>query len=133
MDMNTEVTSIDQYIDGCPKELHPVLIQIRKTIQDAAPKATEAIKYGMPTFIFHENLVHFAVCKNHIGFYPNPSALVAFSNEISGYKSSKGAVQFPINQPIPFNLITQMVEFRVKESETKALLRKTKKSKLSNR
>jgi uncharacterized protein YdhG (YjbR/CyaY superfamily) len=127
--MDSEIANIDQYIAGCPMELHPVLIQIRKTIQDAAPEATEAIKYGMPTFIFHGNLVHFAACKNHIGLYPNPSALIAFSNEISGYKSSKGVVRFPFHQPIPFHLITRMVEFRVKENLSKALLRKTKKGK----
>lgn len=117
--MDGKITDIDQYILGCDKEIRPTLYKIRETIRQAAPEATEAIKYGMPTFVLNGNLVHFAACKNHVGFYPTPSALNAFSNELSGYKGSKGAVQFPIHQPIPYELIRKMTEFRVMENRGK--------------
>jgi len=110
------VQDIDQYIASCPQNLQQLLQEVRLNIRAAAPQAAEAIKYGMPTFTLHGNLVHFAACKNHLGFYPTPSAIMAFSDELSGYKVSKGAIQFPYSSPIPFPLISRMVEFRVKEN-----------------
>jgi uncharacterized protein YdhG (YjbR/CyaY superfamily) len=122
--MNSEITTIDSYIESCDEPIRPILHTIRETIKQAAPGATEAIKYAMPTFVLNGNLVHFAAHKNHIGFYPAPSALIAFNNEIEEYKSSKGAVQFPLNKPIPYELIEKMVHFRVSEN-----LAKTRKKK----
>lgn len=116
--MNTE---IDNYILGFPEEVQFVLNLLRKTIREAAPDATEKISYAMPTFYLKGNLVHFAAYKNHIGFYPAPSGLNAFKEEISLFKNSKGAVQFPINQPLPLNLISKIVKFRVKENLSKNL------------
>lgn len=88
---------------------------MRQVIKAAAPEATEAIKYQMPTFVFHGNLVHFAAMKEHIGFYPTPSPIVAFKEELSRYKTSKGAIRFPIGEPIPFGLVSKIVRFRVKQ------------------
>lgn len=116
--MNTE---IDNYILGFPEEVQYKLNQLRKTIHEAAPDATEKISYAMPTFYLKGNLVHFAAYKNHIGFYPAPSGLNAFKKEISLFKNSKGAVQFPINQPLPLNLISKIVKFRVEENLSKNL------------
>jgi uncharacterized protein YdhG (YjbR/CyaY superfamily) len=108
--------TIDEYIAEFPKEVQYILEKMRKTIQDTAPEAEEAISYGMPTFKLHGNLVHFAAYKNHIGFYPAPSGIEAFKDEISGYKSSKGAVQFPLDEPVPYDLVEKIVIFRVKEN-----------------
>ena len=88
---------------------------MRETIKKAAPDAEETIKYAMPTFTFHGNLVHFAAYKNHIGFYPAPSGIVAFENEMSAFKKSKGAIQFPLDQPLPLDLIVKIVTFRTNE------------------
>ena len=89
---------------------------MRKTIKAAAPQAEEAMSYGMPTFKLNGNLVHFAGYTNHIGFYPAPSGISAFKKELSKYKQAKGSVQFPIDDPIPFNTVTKIVKFRVKEN-----------------
>ncbi len=113
--MNAKQDDIDDYIRQFPEELQIVLAQVRATIQKAAPDATEKISYQMPTFFLHKNLVHFAVCKKHIGFYPTPSAIGAFEKELAGYKTSKGAVQFPLDKPMPLALIAKMVKHRVKE------------------
>jgi uncharacterized protein YdhG (YjbR/CyaY superfamily) len=112
-------TTIDDYIAGFPREVQDHLKRIRTTIRKAAPEAHEAIKYRIPTFVLHENLVHFAGFKNHIGFYPTPSGIEAFKNELSAYKGAKGSVQFPIDQPMPVRLIERIVKFRVKEIEWK--------------
>lgn len=108
--------SIDEYISAFPKETQDLLNKICAAIQKAAPKAVVKISYGIPTFVLNGNLVHFAAYKNHIGFYPAPSGIIAFKKELSDYKYSKGAVQFPIEKPIPFSLITKIVKFRVKEN-----------------
>ncbi|GAB3974828.1 DUF1801 domain-containing protein [Spirosoma terrae] len=108
--------SIDDYIARFPADVQAILEQVRKTIQVAAPEAEEAISYAMPTFKLHGNLVHFAAYKNHIGFYPAPRGLEEFKDELSGYKGAKGSVQFPINQPMPLDLIARIVAFRVKEN-----------------
>jgi uncharacterized protein YdhG (YjbR/CyaY superfamily) len=112
----TTVKSIDEYISQFPLEVQEILESFRKVIKEAAPTATEKISWQMPTFVLHGNLVHFAAHKNHIGLYPGASAIDAFKNELSNYKFSKGAVQFPLGKPIPYELITRIVKFRVDES-----------------
>lgn len=104
--------SIDEYIAGFPEDIKGILQEIRTLIQKTIPEATEKISYGMPTFYLNGNLVHFAAYKNHIGFYPTPSGLEAFKEEVSKYKHSKGAVQFPIDKPMPLELIVQIVKYR---------------------
>lgn len=118
---------IDKYIATFPKDVQVLLNKIRETIQKAAPKAEQKISYAMPTFYLEGNLVHFAGYKNHIGFYPAPSGLKAFEAEISKYKNSKGAVQFPIDKALPLSLITKIVKFRVKENLEKINSKKTVK------
>ena len=108
--------SIDDYIAGFPEDVQKILQKVRTTIRKAAPGAEEAIKYQIPTFVLNGNLVHFAAFKNHIGFYPSPSALKKFAKELSGYEGSKGTVRFPLDQPIPYALIRDIVKFRVQES-----------------
>lgn len=120
--MNSNV--IDIYIEGFPLETQVLLRKIRTCISDAAPSAEECINYGIPTFKFHGNLVHFAGYKRHIGFYPAPSGIKAFQEELADYKMAKGSVQFPINQPLPLALISKIVKFRVKENLEKADLSK---------
>ena len=116
---NTDPKSIDEYIGNYPPETQKILNKIRTLIKKAAPKAIEKISYKMPAFYLNGNLVHFAAFKNHIGFYPTPSGIEAFKDEFSNYKWAKGSVQFPLNQPIPFELITKITKFRVKENEGK--------------
>jgi uncharacterized protein YdhG (YjbR/CyaY superfamily) len=107
---------IDEYIAGFPEDVRELLTKIRMTIRKAAPDAEEAIKYRMPTFTLNGNLVHFAAFKNHIGFYPAPRGIEAFKDELSAYEGAKGSVRFPLDKPIPFDLIGRIVEFRVKET-----------------
>lgn len=111
-----EYTNIDEYIQQFSPELQEVLQQLRAAIKAAAPEAEERISYQMPAYYYKGNLVYFAVCKKHMGFYPTPSGIEAFKDELSGYKQSKGAVQFPIGQPLPLELISRMVRFRVQEN-----------------
>lgn len=111
-----EYTDINAFIADFPDEVQKILEQIRATIQQAAPDAKEAIKYGMPTFVLNGNLVHFAAYKNHIGFYPAPTGIDAFIDELAQYRTGKGTIQFPIDKPIPFDLITKVVKFRVDEN-----------------
>jgi uncharacterized protein YdhG (YjbR/CyaY superfamily) len=118
--------NIDEYIAGFPRDVQETLQRIRAIIRDAAPDAEEAIKYQIPTFVLHGNLVHFAAFQKHIGFYPTPSAIAAFSGELRGYESARGSVQFPLNKSVPFTLIKKMVEFRVKESRAKMPTKKRK-------
>ena len=118
--------NIDEYIAGFPRDVQETLQRIRAIIRDAAPDAEEAIKYQIPTFVLHGNLVHFAAFQKHIGFYPTPSAIAAFSGELRGYESARGSVQFPLNKSVPFTLIKKMVEFRVKESRAKMATKKRK-------
>lgn len=115
-----KIDSVDEYILNSPPELHERLEKLRKVIKEAAPDAGEKISWGMPTFILHGNLVHFAIHKNHIGFYPAPSGIEAFKDELAEYKSSKGAVQFPIAKPLPFELISNIVKFRAAENKKSA-------------
>lgn len=110
----------DEYILQFPLEIQEILNTLRKVIQDAAPDAKEKISYNMPAFVLHGNLVYFAAYKNHIGFYPTSSGIHAFQDEIKGYKSSKGAVQFPLDKALPYKLISKIVKFRVDENLKKA-------------
>jgi uncharacterized protein YdhG (YjbR/CyaY superfamily) len=112
--------SIDEYILQFPPEVQEILRTLRQVIKDAAPDATEKISYQMPTFELNGNLVHFAAYKNHIGFYPAPSGIDAFKNELDEYKSAKGSVQFVIEKPLPYELISKIVKFRVDENMKKA-------------
>ena len=107
---------IDAYIASFPEETQKILAKIRATISKAAPEAEESINYAMPTFTLNGNLVHFAGFKNHIGFYPTPSGIDAFKKELSHYEGAKGSVKFPINKPLPLDLISDIVKFRVKEN-----------------
>lgn len=107
---------IDEYIAGFPPEIQAVLQEIRATVRRAAPDAVEAIAYQMPTFRQEGNLVHFAAYKKHIGFYPAPTGLEAFKEDLAGYKGSKGAVQFPLDRPIPYDLIRRITAYRVSEN-----------------
>jgi len=121
--MRTDQTAprnIDEYIAGFPHDVQEILEQMRLTIREAAPDAEETISYRMPTFTLKGNLVHFAAHKKHIGLYPTPSGIEKFENELSGYRSSKGAVQFPLDKPIPFDLMSEIVKFRVKENLERA-------------
>jgi uncharacterized protein YdhG (YjbR/CyaY superfamily) len=111
-----QFVTIDEYIGTCPPGVQNILEQLRATIHETAPDADEAIKYGIPTFTLNGNLVHFAAFEHHIGFYPTPSAIEAFKAELSPYKTAKGTVRFPIDAPVPFDLVRRMVQFRVKES-----------------
>lgn len=112
--------SIDEYILQFPLEIQEILKNIRRVIKEAAPEAEERISYQMPTFVLHGNLVHFAAFKNHIGFYPTPSGIDVFKEELSEYKGAKGSVQFPLSKPIPYNLIGEIVKYRVIENVKKA-------------
>jgi len=106
--------NIDEYVAGFPKEIQAMLEQIRETIRKVAPKAEEAIKYAIPTFVLNgKNLVHFAAFKNHIGFYPTPTGIESFKKELSKYKQGKGSVQFPLDEPMPLALITKIVKFNM--------------------
>ena len=108
--------SIDEYIATFPIEIQKILEKIRVTIKSAAPQAEEKISYQMPTFDLKGNLVHFAAFKNHIGFYPTPSGIEKYKKESSIYVGAKGSVQFPLDKPIPYGLISKIVKFRVKEN-----------------
>ena len=119
--MQTVAKDIDQYISGFPPEVQAILNQVRATIHQAAPEAKETIKYAIPTFELQGNLVHFAAFQKHLGFYPVPSGMAAFEQELAAYKQGKGSVQFPLNQAMPLDLITRIVQFRVAENEKKTL------------
>jgi len=114
-----KANNIDEYIATFPKHVQDVLEQIRETIKKAAPDAEEAISYAIPTFKLNGNLVHFAAFKNHIGFYPTPMGVEEFREELSAYKEGRGSVQFPLDKPMPLNLITRMVQFRVAKNLAK--------------
>lgn len=128
--MNSQnIQNIDQYIAMNTPQVQELLEQIRTAISQVAPTAIESIKYAMPTFEYYGNLVHFSACKSHIGFYPAPSGIVAFSNQLSQYKCTKGAIQFPFTLPLPINLIKEIVIFRMNENHEKSLKMVRKKTK----
>lgn len=110
-----ELKSIDDYINQFPDDIKSKLETIRTAIKKAAPKSVEVISYGMPAFKQNKVLVYFAAGKNHIGFYPTPKPIIVFSKELEGYKTSKGAIQFPLDKKIPLTLISKIVKYRVTE------------------
>jgi len=123
----TTAKSIDEYIAGFPPDVQETLEKIRMTVRRAAPDAEEAVKYGIPTFTLKGNLVHFGAYEKHIGFYPTPSGLEEFKEELSAYEGSKGTVRFPLDKPIPFDLISRIVKFRVKENLEKTQAKRKKR------
>jgi uncharacterized protein YdhG (YjbR/CyaY superfamily) len=119
--------SVDEYIARFPENIQSMLRELRATIKAAAPDAEEKISYQMPTYALKGNLVYFAAHKNHIGFYPAPRGIEAFKDELSQYNGSKGTIQFPIGEPLPLELVSRIVKFRVAENLAKAELKSGKK------
>jgi uncharacterized protein YdhG (YjbR/CyaY superfamily) len=118
---------IDEYIAGFPKDVQVKLEKLRAVIHQASPGIREKISYQMPTFYLEGNLVHFAAYKNHIGFYPTPSGIEHFKEPLSEYKGAKGSVQFPLDKPIPIELVGEITAFRVQENLAKAAAKRKKK------
>jgi uncharacterized protein YdhG (YjbR/CyaY superfamily) len=127
--MAKQFKTMDEYISTFPEDVQRVLNELRQTIREAAPEAEETINYQIPTFALHGNLVHFAAFEKHIGFYPTPSGMEAFKKELSSYKSAKGSVQFPIDQPLPLPLLRRIVEYRVKENVERKQKKKASRKK----
>ena len=119
--------NIDDYIAGFPLDVQKILQKVRATIKRAAPQADETISYQMPTLKLEGNLVHFAAFKNHIGLYPTPSGTERFRKELSSYETGKGSIRFPLDKPIPYDLIAKIVKFRVRENLEKAAARRRKR------
>lgn len=124
--ISTTPNNIDEYIAAFPEDVQEILRKVRATIQEAAPDAQETISYQIPTFTLEGNLVHFAAFKKHIGFYPAPSGIEKFKAELSAYEGAKGSVKFPLDKPIPYHLIREITEFRVRENLEKAQVKKKK-------
>ena len=116
----TAPKDVDEYIAGFPKEVQEILEQIRMTIRKAAPDAEETIKYKMPTFTLNGNLVYFAVFKGHIGFYPAPRGIEELKEEIAAYEGAKSSLRFPLDKPVPFDLISKIVKLRVRRNLERA-------------
>jgi len=117
--------TVDQYIAAFPTDVKKRMQQLRKTIKAAAPKADELISYQMPGYKYFGMLVYFAAFKNHIGFYPGAGGILEFYKKLSSFKSAKGSVQFPHDRPIPYDIISKIVKFRVKQNEEKISLKKS--------
>ena len=124
MDSKKIYDTVENYITAQPEFIQPLLHQMRQIIREAIPNAKEIISYGMPAYKIHGVLVYFAANKNHIGFYPTASPIVVFADELKDYKTSKGAIQFPVQKGIQVELVRKIVEFRVNEDEMKAQLKK---------
>ncbi len=118
--MNNPAASIDAFIAQFPPEIQQVLESVRQTIHHAAPDAQEKISYGIPTFTLKGNLVHFSAYQHHIGFYPGAQAIVDFADDLKPYETSKGTVKFPLDKPIPLDLIKKITEYRVQANQAKA-------------
>ncbi|MDF9825431.1 uncharacterized protein YdhG (YjbR/CyaY superfamily) [Breznakia sp. PF5-3] len=114
----SEIHTIDEYIAQFPKSHQKQMKELRMIIKQNAPEASEKISWGMATFVLHKNLMHFAANKNHIGFYPTPSGVAHFLDELKDYKTTKGGIQFPIDRPLPKVLIAKIVKYRVEENKT---------------
>ncbi len=123
----TAPKNIDEYIAQFSPEMQSIMQTVRKVIREAAPQASEKISWQMPTFYLHGNLVHFAANKSHLGFYPGASGVEHFTPELTEYKTSKGAIQFPYSKPLPIELIQRIVKFRVTENEAWASEKANKK------
>lgn len=119
--LKISATTIDEFIAAYPPPIQTKLRKMRDTIKKAAPQATEAIKYGIPTFVLNGNLVHFAAYEHHIGFYPTPSGIVEFKKELAAFETAKGSVKFPLDKALPLALVSQIVKFRVAENLAKKL------------
>jgi uncharacterized protein YdhG (YjbR/CyaY superfamily) len=120
MEAAIKFKTVEEYLSTFPASTQCILEEVRKTIKRAAPEAKEVISYNMPAFKLNGVLAYYAAHKDHIGFYPTASPIVSFKDELSAYKFSKGAIQFPVNMPMPVDLITRMVQFRVREDMEKA-------------
>jgi uncharacterized protein YdhG (YjbR/CyaY superfamily) len=116
MDMKNPATSIDEFIARFPPNIQAVLQELRTTIQQAAPEAKEKISYGIPTFTLGGNLVHFSAYEKHIGFYPGSGPVAEFANELKAYETSKGTVRFPLDKPLPLELIRKMTLFAIQRN-----------------
>jgi uncharacterized protein YdhG (YjbR/CyaY superfamily) len=123
----TAPENIDDYIDGFPPKVQKILQKIRKTIQKAAPDAEEAISYQIPTFKLNGNLIHFAAYEHHIGLYPGPRGVKEFEKEMALYEGGKGTVRFPLDEPIPYDLITRITKYRVQKNVAAAAEKSKKK------
>ena len=126
MKKQQNINTVDDYIASCPSDIQGILLELRNTIRKAAPDSEERISYMMPAFFQMGILVYFAAQKNHIGFYPTSSGIEAFKEELSEYGLSKGTVRFPLDKPLPLNLISQIVKFKVMENLDKDELKKKK-------
>ena len=124
----TKPTTIDEYIADFPRDVQPLLEKVRAAIRKAAPKAEEAIKYQMPTYVLEGNLIHFAGYAHHIGLYPGSRPIKEFKEELSRYETSKGTVRLPLDKPIPVGLITKITKFCVKRNLDRAAAKSTRKS-----
>ena len=121
--MNTKFQTVEEYIATFPPKTKKFLKDIRATIKQAAPQAEEAISYNMPAFKLHGMLVWYAGYKEHIGLYPKTTVIQAFKKDLEGYKQSKGTIQFPLDQPLPLDLITRIVKYRIKENQEAAKIK----------
>lgn len=119
MEIQSTPQNIDEYIAGFPENIQELMKQLRKTINEAAPEAKEKISWGMATFTLNGNLVHFAGHKKHIGLYPGVEAIEVFKEKLSSFKTSKGAIQLPIDKPMPLQLVAEIVSFNVKQKKKK--------------
>jgi uncharacterized protein YdhG (YjbR/CyaY superfamily) len=117
--MNKNINTIDEYINGQPLEIREILLNIRKIINESCPDATECISYAMPAYRYYGILVYFAAFKKHIGLYALPSGNEAFQKQLLQYKTGRGSIQFSLDKPIPYKLISKIVKFRVKENLSK--------------
>jgi uncharacterized protein YdhG (YjbR/CyaY superfamily) len=126
MDSTKKYDSVDEYIAAHEAAIQPLLRQIREIIRSTVPTAAEVISYGMPAYKVHGVLVYFAANKKHIGFYPTASPIVVFAEELQPYKTSKGAIQFPVEAGIPADLVRKITEYRLQEDEMKFSLKKRK-------
>jgi uncharacterized protein YdhG (YjbR/CyaY superfamily) len=117
---NTDIKTIDEFISNYPENVQGILQKIRQTIHGVTPEAKEKISYGIPTFTLKGNLVHFSAYEHHIGFYPGAGAIVAFKDDLKAYNTSKGAVQFPLDQHIPYDLIKKITLYRVGQQSSQS-------------
>lgn len=114
--MQKAAENVDKYIEQFPPEIRELLEQMRATVRAAAPDAEESISYAIPSYKLNGMLVHFAAFSKHVGFYPGAGAIAAFPDELAGYKTSKGTVQFPFRKPLPLELVTRIVRFRIEQN-----------------
>ena len=125
----TQASTIDEYIADFPNDVQKKLQQMRAVIRKAIPKAEEAIKYGIPTYVLNGNVVHFGGYKSHIGFYPAPRGIEAFKKELSVYEGSKGTIKFPLDKPLPTALIAKIAKFRAAQNQEKVKPKSKSKAK----